>query len=337
MITAVSAAVARHRRATLACGTAAAAAVWAALVASDEAGGFLTGLFLAAGGCLLAAVVLGITDRRRAGRAFEIPPGGDAFRTPRGGATVLAGLAHVALVAAFAGPGAWLLRAGALDPAWLLTVVLLAAPLPAYAAGLWRGVGVTLTAGGLRVDRLAGTLIVPWAALDPAGAADPLPGGREVALRYARPGLVRTRGVVPVRDRFAVEGTTTGFAAAAIRWYAADPGRPGAIGTAAEHDRLRRRVTDRAPVEGAAPAPTAHALALRAAGGVFVFAAGMTAGMLLGPEHAVLGQATLLPAVLGLRGAVAAAARWRTLRDSGGCPPDGHEPPGRPAGRLVSR
>jgi hypothetical protein len=62
------------------------------------------------------------------------------------------------------------------------------------------------------------------------------------------------------------------------------------------------------------PAPTAQALQLRVAGGVTVFAAAMTAGLLLGPDHAMLAQAAVLPAVLGLRGAVTAATRWRTLR-----------------------
>ncbi len=325
MITAGSAAVARHRRAALAAGITAATAAWGALVLSDEAGGFLTGLYLGAAGCLLAAGVTGVADRRRAGRDFTVD--GGAFGTHRGATIVLAGLAHIALIAAFGGPGMWLLRSGGFDPAWLVLLVLTAAPFPVYAAGLWRGVGVTLTAHGLRVDRLAGTLSVPWAALEPGDAARPLTGGREVALRYARPDLVRARGLVPVRDRFLVEGTTSGFTAAAVRHYAAHPDRRAAIGTAAEHDRLRRGLADPAPADPVPPAPTAQALLLRSGGGLAVFAAAMTAGMLLGHEHAVLGQAALLPAVLGLRTAMAAAARWRALAAGAG-----HDDTSRPAG-----
>ncbi|BCJ46649.1 hypothetical protein GCM10010168_38280 [Actinoplanes ianthinogenes] len=81
-----------------------------------------------------------------------------------------------------------------------------------------RGMGLTLTADGLRADKFFGTVTADWDAVDPRQIWT---GPFEVRLRYRTPDLVRTTGWVVNPNRLRVDGVAPAFAAATIQHYAA--------------------------------------------------------------------------------------------------------------------
>ncbi|SCG52615.1 hypothetical protein [Micromonospora humi] len=162
-----------------------------------------------------------------AGRAFFAPP-----RARIAFAPVLMGwLGYVAVD----GAGPPLLT--------VLLVVVLGWLLVAH----WRSAPlVVLTAEEIGVGT-APAVVVPWAALGPTGAV--AEGAARTRLAVARPELVRPRW----RGRFPVDlpvrdlTVAPALLAAAIGHYAARPEHRAAIGTAAEHARLRRELTGERP------------------------------------------------------------------------------------------
>ncbi len=120
---------------------------------------------------------------------------------------------------------------------WLASAALVAVS-AFWVAMAWRGIGVQLRPSGL-VNRLPfGTLLVPWEALSPAYPIARRPQARSLVLAYARPELVRRRGMPVSRRRVATPDVDPLFLGRVIGHYVAYPQHRSAIGTEAEYDRL---------------------------------------------------------------------------------------------------
>ncbi|MDG4803076.1 hypothetical protein [Micromonospora sp. WMMD980] len=121
--------------------------------------------------------------------------------------------------------------------------VLLAATLVALVVTHWIRIPlVALDPAGVRVGS-SGALVVPWDALDPAAVA--VGRGGRVRLVVARPERVEPRRSgrseidLPVRDL----AVAPALLVAAIRHYVIHPEHRPAIGTTAEHARLRQELS----------------------------------------------------------------------------------------------
>jgi hypothetical protein len=131
------------------------------------------------------------------------------------------------------------------DPWWLdvLTSMLWVLVLMLVARLVWRGAGVHLRPDGVHDRRIAGSLFVPWEALD---AEEPPTTSRpiEVKLTYRHPELVQSRGLLRRRPEITAWNVDGAFLARAIQEYASNPEHRTAIGTEAELDRLRIAIAE---------------------------------------------------------------------------------------------
>jgi hypothetical protein len=157
--------------------------------------------------------------------AFVVDERTPALRTPRAGTlplltvTMLAVLGVVLVVPASETdlrPMVWSLAA--------VCVVFLAV----CARATLIGIGLTISSEGLRADKFTGSVIVPWAAIDPDRIGC---GPFEVHLRYRDPKLITTTGWVVNTGKLRVDGVTPEFAAATIHHYAGAPEQRVLIGT----------------------------------------------------------------------------------------------------------
>jgi hypothetical protein len=252
----------------------------------------------------LLAVVAAIVDYWRHNRhppaAFVVGPGDRSFRTPRTAGVPLLALAGGQIVAAVAARLTWPGATGV-----LLFGLLLAA---GFSRAIWLGTGVTLRSAGIVADKVAGSLIIPWEALE---AWRPVPGGEPGKLKigYLRPGLVRSTGLVRRRDEIVFDGADRRFVAAAIYAYTTDAERRTGIGTAAEHERLRAgRPPAVVPVRTPA---TTRQTAGRVAGGLTLFLGGITVKTWLDDRHYWWSIVADLPAVAGF---LLLVAGWQGAR-----------------------
>jgi hypothetical protein len=244
--------IVRYRR--LVVGTAvvcAAACVGLQLLAAPRSSGRLV-LVLLPGAVAVACLVLSITALRDARpAAFVVDPRTPAFRpVPRrtdvyaavsviflaggqvAGWTIVAGSAPVA------GPRVARIVTGVEFTVGTVLVASMVAVTGVLAAALWRGVGVQLRPEGL-VDRgPVGRLTVPWEALTPGYPFVSSPSARSLVLSYARPELIRQRGLVLSRQQINAGATDPRFLGRALVHYVAHPQYRAAIGTQVEHDRL---------------------------------------------------------------------------------------------------
>jgi hypothetical protein len=190
--------IVRHRRATLLGGAAV-----LVILALAHRGAALLGVAVA-----LALLAWFVAERPR---ERSMPD----FATPRGPAVTLAGLAHVALIAAC-------LSLGLTEPdrtAWVVLLLGTLAPLPFYLYGLWHGTGVTFIPEGVRADKLAGALFLPWTAFAETQPRNDLDG--EITIATHQEPL--TTGRPANRDTLIFDKTSAAFVAAAIRFYLAHP------------------------------------------------------------------------------------------------------------------
>ncbi|GIM92412.1 hypothetical protein Ato02nite_042050 [Paractinoplanes toevensis] len=171
-----------------------------------------------------------------------------SFGTHRTVVHTLAAVAHLAAFSILLLYPAELWAGGLRDKG----AVLVAAGLFAcYPRAMWRGLGVVINADGIRAEKFAGVVIVPWEALA-AEPAEPERGGG-VVLTYDRPDLVRVVGGWSVnRRQLLVEATDVQFLAAVVDHYRANPEERAGIGTPAELDRLRVALDQAPPGEKAA-------------------------------------------------------------------------------------
>ncbi|MBB2943598.1 hypothetical protein FB565_003327 [Actinoplanes lutulentus] len=217
MIRTLSEVIARHRRPIL--------IVTAALVATtllaralganpDTLAPCLFLPFLTAD--LLYLLTLVAPSTRRRPDAFEVD--GAGFHTPRTGGVTLVGVAHLCLVGALA-----------LDPSgttpmgipfsWALAIGV--ALLALYPRALWHGVRLTITPDGLRNDKYAGTVTIPWqsiAEINPTDSTD-----QRLRLSLTSPDQVTVTGWTTSRRTLEFNGAGLPFVAATIRHYLNNP------------------------------------------------------------------------------------------------------------------
>lgn len=132
-----------------------------------------------------------------------------------------------------------------IDPWWLdiLDSTLSVLALTLVARLVWRGAGIRLRSDGVLSRRLAGSLFVPWEALD-AQVPPATPRPFEVTLAYRHPELVRSRGIPHRRRELTAWNVNNVFLARAIQEYASHPEHRNSIGTEAELGRLRIAIAE---------------------------------------------------------------------------------------------
>ncbi|BAL90135.1 hypothetical protein AMIS_49150 [Actinoplanes missouriensis 431] len=227
MIRRLSTAVARHRRpilvgtATLVTGAVLARALGAD---PDLLAPWLLLLFLTADVLYLTTLVAPST--RRPATAFDVD--GSALHTPRTGGLPLVGVAHLALLGALALDPAGTTPMGIPKP---LGVVALIAALALYPRGLWYGVRLTLTPEGLRNEKYAGTVVIPWQAIAGVHLTDS--GRVRVRLRLADPDQVTVSGWTTSRRTLEFDGVEPSLVAGTMRRYLAAPGERAHISAGA--------------------------------------------------------------------------------------------------------
>jgi hypothetical protein len=237
----------RHRRVVLAAGVFVAGAAWLGLAASAGLGRDLLRLCLIP--LALVSPVLALVAMWRPGpAAFVVDPRTRSFRAPPHPAHVYLALMLVSVSVVGFPPQV----PPALDdaPAFVNLIAHLVTGSVFVLAGLvvvlsavtvvavWRGVGVQLRPDGL-VDRTPlGTLVVPGEALAPGYPLPVPPAASHLTLTYARPELVRRRGLVVFRRLVQTSNVDTMFLVHAIRYYLDHPQHRPLIGTQAEYDDL---------------------------------------------------------------------------------------------------
>ncbi len=228
------AAVGRHRRVILAIGLAATVGYAVAIVSMPALTLWALGVLAMLSLCLL---VLEISALRVIGPlALEVRPQVPAFTAPTHPEAVFRVLLTF-LAASLAVTNVRLLVESGSRLVWLLAPSAVLGVVAAFFR-VWRGVGIELRPDGLRDRAWAGVLIVPWDAMPVVPLPLSTDNRRTLRVRYARPELVRRRGLVVSRRRLLTENVDQRLVARIIRYYTTHPERRPSIGSQAEYDRL---------------------------------------------------------------------------------------------------
>jgi hypothetical protein len=286
MIRAWSDALVRHRRGVLTSG------IVVAVASVALAPAYPIVVFPAVGGIFGVGFILALTMAWRLNRhppdTLIASAAERTLRTPDLGIGVAFMLVAVQMAVVFAGFGAEEAAAGRSWGIGVLGAAGFGLLLACTWRAAWRGNGITLRPDGLEARKGAGTLHVPWDALS-AKAAEPgdVPG--EIKLDYARPGLVRTAGLMPSRATVSFEGADRDAVLSAIRLYAREPGRRYAMGTAAEGGTLRAEVVG-SPERNKPPAPppTVGAIVFQVILALALLAGSVAFSNALGDSHHIL-------------------------------------------------
>ncbi|MEW2331164.1 hypothetical protein AB0880_25560 [Micromonospora chersina] len=235
MISRVSAAAVRHRHVVLLLGLLLAGVNAAAVGFAPSLGQVLFSplLFLALAALVLSVIVMGIRPA-----SFVVLPQVPAFATPAPAWKVFFALGFLGPASGSAGTLVRATRAGtasALDVVFALSWLVLVALLLVEA---WRGHEVQLRPGGIRHRWVLGSLTVPWEALPAAQVAPGADRPSRLRMAFAKPLLVRRRGIPWSRNELRTDGVDARFLAAAIRHYVRHPEQRAAIGAQAEYRRL---------------------------------------------------------------------------------------------------
>lgn len=248
-----SAGIARHRRLILGVGVAL-AVTWAWMrcqMAPTSFGGHALS-FLGIALWSAAAVLSGVLFRTSRPAMFTVEPGTPAFRTLPGAYQVCHGLSGAFMAATWPD---WPVTAHH-HAAWFSSTfdVVTFGPFvileTLWIVLVWRNaLDVQLRPDGL-VDRSAwGRLIVPWEALAPGYPQVGSPWAGSLVPTYARPELVRRRGLPLGRRWISADTVDPWFLRAAIAYYVAHPQCRAEIGTQAGYDRLRWALTGHPPAD----------------------------------------------------------------------------------------
>ncbi|WP_229076620.1 hypothetical protein [Actinoplanes sp. DH11] len=229
----LSATIARHRRPILITAALVVTAVVAARALGADPDLLAPWLFLILLGTgLLHLVTLAAPSVRRRPAAFEVDH--EAVHTPRTGTVVLGGVAHLAalgLTALF--PDETTPMGVPFTPA---TAVLFAG-FALYWRALWYGVRLTLTPDGLRNEKYAGTVTIPWPAVSAPHPTDSTP--LRLRLTLTRPDVVEVTGWTTSRRTLEFDGVPVPFVAAAIQHQLNHPDQRATLGAGAAGPRTQ--------------------------------------------------------------------------------------------------
>jgi hypothetical protein len=241
-LAAVSASLAmtRHRRVVLAVALAAAAGYpvrrWFAPPGDRALDDLLFVGLLAA--LVISLVLLIVTSLAERPAVFIVQPEEPSFNTPPSFPEVATAL--LLTLAASRQVGSLVVSIKSHDPLLdnaVLAVIWIAGSF-LLVVGAWRGMGVHLRPEGLRWRQPTGSISVPWEALAPGYPLRPAIRAGTLALTYARPELVRRRGLVLSQRLLRIDTVHAWFIADAIRHYVTHPECRAAMGTEAEYRRL---------------------------------------------------------------------------------------------------
>ncbi|MFG2053417.1 hypothetical protein ACGFI9_05220 [Micromonospora sp. NPDC048930] len=196
----------------------------------------LNATFLA---CVLAMLLAVLASRRPRPAALLVKPEVRAFATEPSAFQICMAVGLTFFSSLFLGTG-HLAGMGLINvlPFLLLVAVGL------HLAGGWRGVAVELRPDGVCQRDFAGSLTVPWEALAPGRPARPAVNASALALTYARPDLVRRRGILVLgRRQLRIDNVHPWFIADTIRHYVDHRQHRAAIGEPAEYQRLWQALT----------------------------------------------------------------------------------------------
>ncbi|GGR65638.1 hypothetical protein GCM10010169_06240 [Micromonospora fulviviridis] len=242
MISKVSAAAVRHRHVVLLLGLLLAGVNAAAVGFAPSLGQVLLAplAFLALAALVLSVIVMGIRPA-----CFVVLPQMPAFATPAPAWRVLFAFGFLGPVSASVGAMVRSARAGmvsTLDVILTISSLVLVALLLVEA---WQGHGVQLRPHGIRQSWVLGSLTVPWEALPAARVAPGADRPWRLRMTFAKPLLVRRRGLPWSRNALRTDNVDAGFLAAAIQHYVCHPEGRAAIGSQAEYGRLLAALADR--------------------------------------------------------------------------------------------
>ncbi|WP_158073959.1 hypothetical protein [Micromonospora sp. CB01531] len=242
MIGKLSTATVRHRSVVLILGLLVAGMNAAAVGFAPSLGQvlFFPLVFLALTVLVLAIIGIGIRPAY-----FVVLPQMPAFATPAPAWKVFLALGFLGPASASIGALVRSTRAGiastsdvVLGIPWLVLVALLFVE-------AWRGHGAQLSPHGIRQSWVLGSLTVPWEALPAAQVRPGADRPSRLRMDFAKPQMVRRRGVPWSRNALRTDNVDARFLAAAIRHYVCHPEHRAAIGSQAEYRRLLAELPDR--------------------------------------------------------------------------------------------
>ncbi|MET8150142.1 hypothetical protein ACIBSW_08480 [Actinoplanes sp. NPDC049668] len=241
MITWFLAAAGRHGRIILATGLALSAGFLLLQAQVPELGQRAFPILMIVVLVLLLPGVASFAGRRP--NAFVVRPDVPAFSTPPRPTYTFLALACLVMAT---GRTANVIRDWGSDPflSEQLPELLSTAVTLLFVAVAWGDSSVQLRPDGVWQRGITGWLVIPWDASPAVPSLPPAPNATTVPLTCARPELVRRSGLHVFRKKLRTTDIEPWLITAAIRYYVANPGDRPAIGTAAEHDRLRSELLD---------------------------------------------------------------------------------------------
>ncbi|HWS34041.1 MAG TPA: hypothetical protein VN408_15020 [Actinoplanes sp.] len=275
------------------------ATVVAAVRGEQEPRGALAAVFGVSVAAMFGAFGVVIGRKWRGDSRFETDDERRVIRTPRYAAPVFLWLFVLGVWTAFASVGGWLWAHEGLDPGWLAVMLLMTVPLVFFGLPAWRGGGFELSADGIRVDRPAGRMMIPWTAVGPGPVEHT---DQWVNLPITDPALVVRRGLVWRPQRLTFEIMKPEYAAEVVRHYVENPADRAAIGTGIDRFEVTLRPSG--------PPPSRSRIVVLAAGAVLFFAAGIGVQAIV--ENAVT---EIIGTVIALIGAGLGVEAFRGARD----------------------
>lgn len=238
LIAGLLAATVRHRRPALVAGLVLATGHVTALWWWPRLAGRLFTGSVALVAVLVILMIIGWSQAKPS--TLTVRPERHAFEAPAGPAPVYAALCCLAVAAGQLASTLRDLRADRLAPFNLVWTALWLLVAARWVFLAWSGLGARLTPAGVRNRDVFGSVAAPWAAFDSYLSAVAAPRQPNVLVTYARPELVRLRGVVLSRRLLRADTVDALFLAGVLQHYVHHPEHRQAIGAHAEYARLLR-------------------------------------------------------------------------------------------------